>query len=368
MAGDAGPSDTDVLQYVATQAVATGSLGPFVLGMLLDVYLGGFALSLFLRYVRSSAWRADGWRLRLLLLSAMALSLIDIGSNYWSTWHYMTSQERAADVLYSQTIVDAFSLVPVGLVGSMIQLYLARRASSLFTKRFARIAYMTFIGLCVAMNFVAVLLYTILSFLSRSKGTEAIGPFDFNKSMGTYCWATCTVDLTITVALINQYRARMVGDKRSRTDSVMRRLIKLAIHSAMYTSTFALIGAILDFSFAFSDTRRNSTLAFQIPLCSMYLISLLVNLDSRADLRELFAATPTLGLPIHIGIDSRDTKEGGLPSFVSGQPSPIMRRPPTSSHTSHDSGKIDMEPDATSPIGLHVIRSNSPHLNTYGLV
>ncbi|SGY49458.1 BQ5605_C001g00782 [Microbotryum silenes-dioicae] len=118
MAGNAGPSDTDVLQYVATQAVATGSLGPFVLGMLLDVYLGGFALSLFLRYVRSSAWRADGWRLRLLLLSAMALSLIDIGSNYWSTWHYMTSQERAADVLYSQTIVDAFSLVPVGLVGS----------------------------------------------------------------------------------------------------------------------------------------------------------------------------------------------------------------------------------------------------------
>ncbi|SCV71150.1 BQ2448_2738 [Microbotryum intermedium] len=225
--------------------------------MLLDIYLGGFAMSLFLRHVRSVAWKSDGWRLRLLLLASMGVSLVDIGRS-------------TADV-YEQSLVDALALVPVGLLmGPMIQIYLARRASSkLFTIQVGKVGYFVFLGLCMGLNCAAALLYTVLSFESRTTGRTHFGPFDFNKSLGIYCGATCVIDMTITAALVIPYRARMVGDPQSRTDSAMRRLIKLAIHSAMYTSTFALIGAVLEFSFSIDDTRKFSMYAFQCTLGSM---------------------------------------------------------------------------------------------------
>ncbi|SGY49451.1 BQ5605_C001g00781 [Microbotryum silenes-dioicae] len=319
-----GPSATDVPRYVAEQFIATGIWGPFALGMLLDIYLGGFAMSLFLRYVQSAAWKADGWRLQLLLVASVVLSTVDIGFSFWSTWFYTIRQSRTTADVEGQTVVDALSLVPVGLLmGPMIQVYLARRASSLFTNRFNKMAYFVFLGLSIGFSMAAGVLYTVLSFHCRATGRDAIGTFDFNKSLGAYCGATCVTDMTITIALVVQYRARMVGDPRSRTDSAMRSLIKLAIHSAMYTSTFALLGAVFEFSFSVSDVRKSILYAFQCALGSMYLISLLVNLDSRSHLRELFTSTPILPDDAVNGLSGGGTTEVGLPSFISARSSPL---------------------------------------------
>ncbi|KAK4048720.1 hypothetical protein OIO90_005713 [Microbotryomycetes sp. JL221] len=274
-AGDTAPPQ-------ASQHFVNAILGTVIVGWQVQLILYGFAIAKLSSYFHTKAYRTDPRWLKTLLHATVIACTAQSAISFYSIWHYSTWQQRDENTLYDQTLADCFATGPVGIVAVLVQGYLVYRASILFPNQLVRAIYLVFMGLCILVGLSGAIMYIACSFLYRANKPFPPG-LDYSMAIGTWLWASAFVDLMITVSLAVVLRSRIMHFNAS-TDTLLRRLIKLAVQTASYTAILATCGAALAFSFS-SDSENsiytNAAGSFYQPLSSCYLISLLVTLSFR---------------------------------------------------------------------------------------
>ncbi|KAM0790846.1 hypothetical protein ACM66B_004690 [Microbotryomycetes sp. NB124-2] len=280
------PFDTLTGIPVASQAYATGILGPGFMGWGAQLLFYGVAANMFLNYVRSSLFARDRTGTKVVLFATMFAATAQTGLTFNSLFHYGTWQYRDAVTLYAQTYPDCFITLPTAISGACVQSFFVWRASQLIHHRLVKLAFLGFSALLIVASLLGGCAFVVISFMDKH-GLPIPELFDFNVTTGLWLVGGASADIVVTVCLVFILRSHMHGFNRT-TDSIMRQLIKLAIETASYTTIFAICAAVLSFSFTDGSTLSNSALAFYLPLSAFYVISLLVNLSAR----ERIKATP----------------------------------------------------------------------------
>ncbi|KAK4053680.1 hypothetical protein OIV83_001336 [Microbotryomycetes sp. JL201] len=276
----------------ASQSVVNAVLGTVIVGWQTQLILWGFAVAKLQHYLHTRAFRADPKWLKSLLMTAALACTAQAGQeiysiSFYSIWHYSTWQQRDEATLFAQTIPDCFATAPVGVVGALVQGYLIYRASILLRNQWLRAAYLVFMWCCVAVAFSGSMMYVAVSFIFRA-GKPFPPGLSFGVAVGTWLWASAFVDLMITISLAVVLRSRIMHFNAS-TDSLLRRLIRLAVQTASYTAVLAICGAALAFSFSSGSPDSlytNAAGSFYQPLSSCYLISLIVTLSFRNEIPQ----------------------------------------------------------------------------------
>ncbi|KAM0792163.1 hypothetical protein ACM66B_004860 [Microbotryomycetes sp. NB124-2] len=266
----------------ASQHFVNAVLGTVIVGWQVQLILWGVGIAKLHQYVNTRAFHADPRWLKALLWTAALACTVQAGISFYSIWHYSTWQQRDEDTLYSQTIPDCFATAPVGVVGVLVQGYLIYRASVLLRNQLLRAAYLVFMWCSVGVAFSGAMMYIAVSFMYRA-GKPFPPGLNFGTAVGTWLWASAFVDVMITASLAFVLRSRIMNFNAS-TDSLLRRLIRLAVQTACYTAVLAVCGAALAFSFSADSDQSiytNAAGSFYQPLSSCYLISLIVTLSFR---------------------------------------------------------------------------------------
>lgn len=143
-------------------------------------------------------------------------------------------------------------------------------------------------------------------------------------------WLSAAVDVSISTTLVVGMRRHLHGFNQS-TDNAIRSIMKKAMLTASWTALFATCGALMSVVWPWTEVHTMDILfAFEVPLSSLYTLSLLTTLDSRKPIdRSRVVATPKinhLATPIaspyvHLphtpnanpGASARDTPQASTP-------------------------------------------------------
>ncbi|KAM0746832.1 hypothetical protein T439DRAFT_360124 [Meredithblackwellia eburnea MCA 4105] len=273
-------TDTLTGRPLASQYIATVILGPFVAGWAMQLVLYGAVLSTFFQYVASTGFQRDGTKMRVFLIVCVVLCTCQAVISFISLIHYATSQKRDTDTLYSQTVFDALETLPVGLLGALTQTFLASRAKGLFHTAWKRYVWIVLVGTGIAAGVTGSMLYLVISTYNFEDRQDELLPLTFQSITGLWLWGGAFTDVLISSTLVVLLAKRLKHDHSS-TDSLLLYLMRVAIHSASYTALFALVGAILSFSFATSDLASQCAAPFWVMLAPCYCFSILTTLGSR---------------------------------------------------------------------------------------
>lgn len=186
------------------------------------------------------------------------------------------------------TVVDGLSPVLVGNVGAVVQAFLLLRASRLFRgQRVWRTTFLSVVGLLIAVAWVASLGASLANFAFTYGFYDKLGSFSYNTLAGTWLWCSAGTDLAITTCLILGMRRAILGFNEN-TDNAIRRMMRTSMLTASWTALFGVVGALLSVVFPPSSntTLGDSLFSFEIPLSSLYALSLLTTLDSRKPIKR----------------------------------------------------------------------------------
>ena len=113
----------------------------------------------------------------------------------------------------------------------------------MIARRTLRILYLSFMNLCLVGAVLGSVLYVVLSFSLRGAFADDLPPgLTFNVASGLWAGGFALVDLLVTISLVLFLRAR-IAHFNERSDSMLRSLGWLAVHSSSYTAVFAITGA-----------------------------------------------------------------------------------------------------------------------------
>ncbi|KAM0747363.1 hypothetical protein T439DRAFT_99674 [Meredithblackwellia eburnea MCA 4105] len=253
--------------------------------------LFGVVLVQFLSYTSTKLYQADSRRHKINLWVLFGVDLAAASVSFAQAYWYGTSQDRNFAALQLGIPLDACPPLLTGAAAFMVQLMLARRCSRLFIdKHKVRKFFLGVIYFFAALAFVASLIVTIFFALYAADvdfGTATVpAVFIANVVAGVWLWATAAVDTTISITLFLLTR-RQVSGFNARTDHVLRRVGRLGLQTASYTSLLAIAGAVTAICFPQDAVWDiNIFFAFSFPLPSLYTISLLVTLIERKRLKR----------------------------------------------------------------------------------
>lgn len=116
----------------------------------------------------------------------------------------------------------------------------------------------------------------------------------FRVSTEVWFWGSCLTDILNTASLCTLLRTKVVGFN-SRTDGVLKSVMKLAVETASYTAFVALIAAITSAATdPLSPYSGDIIYTFWLPLPSLYCLSLFRTLAARDQLRKDISCSPPL--------------------------------------------------------------------------
>ncbi|BGP00323.1 hypothetical protein NBRC10513v2_004547 [Rhodotorula toruloides] len=224
-----------------------------------------------------------------------------VKATLWAVFLFTTAYElvQAADTLYwlvtvNHTVEHIFngvaldSVIPLvaAFVAVPVQCRLAIRAGALLRTRWIRWAFWSVVGVGIVTGFAGAVLMCA-TFLMYVVGTiENIAPLSYNNTVSIWLWASAFVDLAISVCLTITLSRRIQGFNDS-TDSLLRKLIKVSLKTAAYTTLLAVGGAIV--ASAINDNDVNSAyahFAFWFPLPPCYALSLYTTLTTRKTVQQ----------------------------------------------------------------------------------
>ncbi|KAM0749377.1 hypothetical protein T439DRAFT_48756 [Meredithblackwellia eburnea MCA 4105] len=246
--------------------------------------LFGVVVNTFWSYLASPLYPRDSVRTKIFVWTVVILDALATAINAWEIYHYGTWQDRTAAALYMVTPTDCLPPIVVGMVAALVQTYLARRAGRMFLqRRVLKTIFLCVIGVMILVAWVASIGSGIMN-LEFTWGTwEEALPFTYNNVTGTWLWISAGIDVIITVSLSWTLRKHIAGFNQN-TDSMLRRLIRLGMQTAAYTSVFEVCGALFAVVFPPANIATvNVLFAFAFPLSSLYTLSLLATLSSRGE-------------------------------------------------------------------------------------
>lgn len=119
----------------ASQTIASAFLGPPFVGFIVHLVLYGVYISSFADYVASRTYRRESRADKVLIWVVTVLCsglTVVVG---WQTMLHGLSQDRSVASVYLTSLVDCPHSLLSGLLGALVQTFLALRASRLFGRR-----------------------------------------------------------------------------------------------------------------------------------------------------------------------------------------------------------------------------------------
>ncbi|GAA6030174.1 hypothetical protein JCM8097_009298 [Rhodosporidiobolus ruineniae] len=278
--GEEDSASLDYQTYIAKQDVATAILVPYLVGLIAQVLLIGVFLTLFTSYVQtdfkhhSRKVRAVMWIVFLLTLGCLGMSceeIIDTGA----------SQERSSEKLFSGPAQSNVLPVLTALTGSVCQGFLMCRAALLINNRTTRYIFGAFTTALILLSLAGATLFSGMGFLIVAGSTAT--PLKYSTALAIWLFSGAAADLAISIALAWTLNSRIMGFNE-RTDSLLKRLILVALRTAAYTSIISIAGAAIATAIEYSkpDVHTASAgFAFWLPLPALHAISLYTTLCTR---------------------------------------------------------------------------------------
>ena len=119
----------------ATQTIATAFLGPPLVGFIVHLVLYGTYMSSFFDYAASSTYRRESRADKALIWAVTVLCSVLTVVVGWQMMLHGLSQDRSVASVYLTNLVDCPHSLLSGLLGVLVQSFLALRASRLFGRR-----------------------------------------------------------------------------------------------------------------------------------------------------------------------------------------------------------------------------------------
>ena len=119
----------------ASQELATAWLAPPFVGFIVHLFLAGLFFAGFFDYLSSRNYRTETPTNRALIWIVFGLCSVLTVVVGWQTMYHGVNQDRSLDSVYMTNLVDCFHSILTGLLGLIVQSFLAIRASRLFGQR-----------------------------------------------------------------------------------------------------------------------------------------------------------------------------------------------------------------------------------------
>ncbi|KAJ7165801.1 hypothetical protein C8R46DRAFT_1214562 [Mycena filopes] len=247
-------------------------LGPILIGSTLNTLLYGVCATQFLVYYLSKARLSDPRIIRYLVAWEFIIDTFHSAVAVYFLWIYMV--EHFLDAPFLQTAPWTVSAVPIvtALSACPIQTFLAWRVYQLSKSWYK---FLLLVVLTVANGATAITISVFSFQISKFDDGARLTPL-------VDVWLVVSVvnDLAITVLLVYHLNKSRTG--LSKTDSVIRRLIRAAIESAAFATFFSIMVLVM-------FTRLPATgfhLLFSQPVGRIYTGTLLSTLNRRESLRQ----------------------------------------------------------------------------------
>ncbi|GAA6004121.1 Esc8p [Rhodotorula paludigena] len=266
----------DMMAVTARPEVALAILGPYIVGMALQLLLDGFFLALFVAYKdrasHSRAVQAVSWGVLFLVLCCTGMAFEEIVDT-------AVSQARDSTSLLAGPPQSNVSPILAGVTGAVCQGFLMVRAALLIPTKAYRIAFYVFTTSTILLGLVGSLLFASEGFFATQ---DRAFPLTYFSAQAIWQWASAAADLLVSLALAYTLHQRIAGFNK-RTDGLLKKLIVISLQTAAYTSVFAIVGAALSSAHERSQSIYTSTIAFTfwLPLAPLHAISLRTTLSTR---------------------------------------------------------------------------------------
>lgn len=120
----------DTLQPTASAHAAQMLLGPTILGSIIGIFTFGILSCLFFSYVTGPLYHQDACFIRVCVWLVWLTALVSAFLNAIENYSYGVSQSRDYSTLRYPILSDCLVTVPQAMCALIVQLYLARRATS----------------------------------------------------------------------------------------------------------------------------------------------------------------------------------------------------------------------------------------------
>ncbi|GAA5828790.1 hypothetical protein JCM3766R1_003821 [Sporobolomyces carnicolor] len=281
-------------------------LGPQTIAWQISFFLFGIYLALLSKTVRdpvfskfAPAVKMVNWVVFVLVLAYNVMAFVN--NTYW-----MITTRRTPPQILTGWPLDFCFPTSAGVVGVVCQVFLSFRASVLI--RDHRIRYF-FLGTLISLallSFAASISVTALAFILYNNGTST---FSYNNAVSMWLITSAVVDVLISIGLTVTLRQRVGLVKE--VDSLLRRLMFVALRTASYTAIPAVAGAVV--SIVYRDLTSPYSLlhfAFWMPLPCAYGISIYTTIATRKMIDSHLAASHAF----HVELDqvfSLNQRAGG---------------------------------------------------------
>lgn len=252
----------DTMQEVAPHSFAIRVLGPYMLGQCFNLVLYapshpispgtlltlthptlsyGLSLSFFLHYRQTLAYRNDSAWLRRLILLVVGLNSYQAVINLLQILFWGTTQDRSTVDLWGLTPVDCMAPMGLGVIGVIVQGWLAKRAVGLIRGRLGRHLLTAVFVLGMLAFSIGSVLFSIMSWLYYSGAQVQNLPLTYNKSLAFMLISGAFTDCLISASLFYALGKRYTGFATA-TDGVVHKVIRTGLETAAYTAVAAVIG------------------------------------------------------------------------------------------------------------------------------
>ncbi|KAK7007626.1 hypothetical protein R3P38DRAFT_3028400 [Favolaschia claudopus] len=215
----------------------------------------------------------DHWATKGTVLSAIVVDFINVMANYASIYLYAITNWGDLDYLFARAYWPLYIYVlSLGASGFIVQNYLTfrywRATKHLIVCGLVWLVSLT--GMAASILTAVVVIQSVSNSSARNTAATA-----------AIIWQVSASVANVALALLLVFQLRKMQSSFQSTQSIIQRLIRSAIQTGGITSILALTSLIT----YLAEKSSNVTVAFGYPLGRVYTITLLYNLNMRAEMR-----------------------------------------------------------------------------------
>ncbi|GAA5987991.1 hypothetical protein JCM11641_005973 [Rhodosporidiobolus odoratus] len=266
------PSDVPALQ--APQWVATALRAPAMTGYMLQLFLYGVFLQQFTGYAMSGELQEHNKLNRVVLWLSLMLNTTYTGFAFAAGMNGGINQDRTLEAFYNGP--DWWAAMPFlsALISAFSQSFLTMRAAGLFQNRHLKLGFISLMTILISVVLLGGSIVFTDSILYTQGADDSDLTIAWNTGVAIWLWSSALADISISIALAYNLRKRIAGFNEA-TDSILRKLITVAIKTASYTSLLSFIGAITATIWSDTDLRYTEVnIAFWTPASALHGIAL----------------------------------------------------------------------------------------------
>ncbi|KAK7039625.1 hypothetical protein R3P38DRAFT_2900801 [Favolaschia claudopus] len=255
------------------------SVGPLLLGILLNTYLYGLVTSHCMIYVNHKF--NDSWWIRAMVLMLFSIDTLHTGVGIYELWEICVKNSSNPTFFLVVDWTIPFTSIVVSLSGVLVQLFLIQRA---FNLTGSKIILLILGALCTGSFVTGCITAVRLGIIKDVMKFHEIVPL-----VTGWLVLLCLTDLLISGTLIFVLARSRTGFRH--TDTIINQLIRGAIQTGLFVSMFAL-GDLLCFIFA-SDTTFYAMFAY--PIGRINTLTLVDTLNTRMKIFRMDRMDQDLG-------------------------------------------------------------------------